>query len=157
VPGDVELCVEADRDGVPGVQEEDCTTVTVTAVDDDLTLDGDTDFRATAEGPFWTSAPDGRFNTSDETWFAKYNATDGGIDVPDGKEREVLFGIAQSEDATDSEIDVIHSFSTDADSVDVTDSFLVDIGPDDYFYIGGSYIDIDWAAKSQEDGYITQQ
>jgi hypothetical protein len=29
VPGDVELCVEADRDGVPGVQAEDCTTVTV--------------------------------------------------------------------------------------------------------------------------------
>jgi hypothetical protein len=29
VPGDVQLCVEADRDGVPGVQDSDCTTVTV--------------------------------------------------------------------------------------------------------------------------------
>jgi len=30
VPGDVQLCVEADRDGVPGVQDSDCTTITVT-------------------------------------------------------------------------------------------------------------------------------
>lgn len=38
VPGDVELCVEADRDGVPGVQAEDCTTVTVKdAITYDLT------------------------------------------------------------------------------------------------------------------------
>jgi hypothetical protein len=29
VPGDVELCVEADRDGVPGIQDKACTTVDI--------------------------------------------------------------------------------------------------------------------------------
>jgi len=33
VPGDVELCVEADRDGVPGIQDSDCATVTVAVAD----------------------------------------------------------------------------------------------------------------------------
>jgi hypothetical protein len=57
VPGDVELCAEVDRDGVPGVQDSDCATVIVdndTYVVEETTSANDTDPDAQPTSAFAT-------------------------------------------------------------------------------------------------------
>jgi len=74
VPGDVQLCVEADRDGVPGVQDSDCATVTVktgaaTLDGESFSLSGDGDSASSSET---VSVPSGEYTLK----YTVYGKTD---------------------------------------------------------------------------------